>query len=411
MPKSKKKTPTRIGKGKFRRTRKKLRGGADVLPINFNMKQIFQMKEKAPRLTGLGYSIGRKEAKITREASLSSTGNLTKLTLDISNFIDDNGEVIDTINSAKDKNITETVDVPLFKASDTDKISLTLKGNLYIELDKKEDKIEELAKVTAKRIIERIVTLQYYFMYRQIKDILNKKNYDNLSNTNIGELCGIEETDEHNEKEIKLTNTLERLKIKIKKPTLLGSRLTKDVKEEIKGLKRFMKFERKEIKALIYLLKKEYGVKSNTLSFLVWSNSIYARITDIIMRMLSNIEQEYLYVFFDEFKKLRERKDLTKYSLLDEIYITFYLILPKSLMLEFNFVESSDIQTPIPVTTDSELFKNRLFYDRMKAEKAETTEEETEEEIIKYINDSENNFEIDPKDEDLLNELNELYTN
>jgi len=126
------------------------------------------------------------------------------------------------------------------------------------------------------------------------------------------------------------------------------------------------------------------------------------------MRMLSNIEQEYLYVFFDEFKKLRERKDLTKYSLLDEIYITFYLILPKSLMLEFNFVESSDIQTPIPVTTDSELFGNRLFYNRMKAEKAEKTEEETEEEIIKYINDSENNFEIDPKDEALLNEL---YTN
>ena len=168
MPKSKKKTPTRIGKGKFRRTRKKLRGGAGVLPINFNMKQIFQMKEKAPRLTGLGYSIGRKEAKITREASLSSTGNLTKLTLDISNFIDDNGEVIDTINTQRGLELKETFEFPLFNQENA--VKLNSNGMFFVEFTNTNPTVETRAQSTAKTIIERIVRLQKYFLYININN-------------------------------------------------------------------------------------------------------------------------------------------------------------------------------------------------------------------------------------------------
>ena len=169
-----------------------------------------------------------------------------------------------------------------------------------------------------------------------------------------------------------------------------------------------MKNEKLEIKKILYKIKTKL-VKSNFIGFIFYISSTYSRLTDFIVNLLSNIEQEYLYVFFDELSKsIDDNKNGHNYDLMTEIYVTFYLILPKSLQIDFDFNYTEQHIGPL-----SELDQNALF-NKQKQEHInnligpELSLEEEEQNIKNSIEASKNNVEIDRDEEDLLNEL---YTN
>lgn len=248
-----------------------------------------------------------------------------------------------------DESIVQNIYIPILKNSQQPQsFKVSTNATLNIEISKNDTSnhtsLDEKIEARGKKIIERITMIRNYYLLKYIKKIPKlERNFFLFINKheNLYKLLGEPQNDEDLKKALILLQ--DSLKIKDKK----------QLKKELVGLKNFMKTEKKQVKNLVTLIRKNYIYDSNLLKLLLWTQNIYLRVTYLIIDILSGIEQEYLYVFFDEFNKAIEDINNPEINIKDEIIITFYMLLPKTITINFNLVENGN-------TDIAELHNNNL---------------------------------------------------
>lgn len=339
---------------KKKRTQKKFpkMGGANPLNIQNIFKQL-----KGNKFLPSRRRIFLGEKKITRNTRLSGKGPLTNITAQIqqkfNEILEKNQETIETISSMIDQPVVQKIDIPIFKKdhklTQSQSFKLDTEATLEIKISEIDADIIDKAQERSKKIIERILYLRNYFLWKYIKSILKSPTGFSIDgfkgdHPHLYELMSPDESAEETADNFKtkLTDLKKSLEKEIMEKRLhFFKTKNKKLTTDLKGLKNFMKTEKREVKNLVTLIRKNYIYDSNLLKLLLWTKNIYLRVTNLILDILSGIEQEYLYVFFDEFNKATKKG--TDYNLKDEILITFYMLLPKNIKLTLNFVEKDNI--------------------------------------------------------------------